>query len=137
MKDELTAIATQHKLTYGDNLSPILANFQNMPRNLCLDTNQPQFSTAVIYSSARIVLHAYPCSFGNPGWPEGKSVPFLVPVHRPGKCSVYVCGRADEEKDDEEEGVKVKKSGLLKVCISREQYRMIILVSLQEMSIPF
>lgn len=33
--DKLTAIATQHKLTYGLNLSPTRAALQNVPSGLC------------------------------------------------------------------------------------------------------
>lgn len=48
---------------------------------------------------------------------ERASVPILVPVHYTRYQGVDVCGCADEEEDDEEEGLEVEDC-CLRECIS-------------------
>lgn len=40
------------------------------------------------------------------------NVPFFIPVHGSGEQRVRICARADEEEDDEEEGLEVEERGL-------------------------
>jgi len=81
----------QHKLIYGDSLSPILAHFQNMPLNLL----------------ARSVVSIV-------RWLGGSKarLPFLVAVHDGWEYGVQVCRGADEEEDNQEQALEVEEGRL-------------------------
>lgn len=51
------------------------------------------------------------------GW--ARDVPVLVPVHYRGKHRVRVGARADEQEDDEEEGLEVEEGRLRPVSFAR------------------
>ncbi len=46
------------------------------------------------------------------GGGEEEGLPVLVPVHDAWEDVVGVCARADEQEDDEEEGLEVEEGGL-------------------------
>lgn len=76
----------QHKLTYGDNLSPIRANFQNIPKKLLV----------VNRSSAQLVANSR-------GVPREKLHVLVFPrVDHPRDSLTDVGACADEQEDDEE-----------------------------------
>jgi hypothetical protein len=93
---ELTAIATQHRLTYGLNRSPTLAARQNVLKGL--------FNT---------ISH---CSI----WSEtGRYSPSLVAVKPCRKDAVKICAGADEQQNHKEERLKLEDSehGGGRVCV--------------------
>lgn len=66
--------------------SPIRADIQKRPKNLCA------------------------CSAREPGQRRGNMVnaPFFVAVNQPGRDRAHVCASADEQEDDEKEGLEVE-----------------------------
>lgn len=50
---------------------------------------------------------------------EARDVPVLVPVHYRGEHGVRVGARADEQEDDEEEGLEVEEGRLRRVSFAR------------------
>lgn len=80
----------QHKLTYGDSLSPIRANFQNIPKKL------------LVVSQAASV-----------GEGEGGIHVLVFPrIDHPGDSLANVGTCADEQEDDEEQCVEMEEGGL-------------------------
>lgn len=92
---ELTAITTQHMLTYGLSRSPTRADFQNIPKIL----HQRTISLPVIF------LHPGCAS-------SGGRLPILVPVHDPRHYRVRIAARADYQENHEKQRLKVEKSRL-------------------------
>ena len=91
----LTAIITQHMLTYGLSLSPILAHFQKMPNIL----------TQIWVSPG---LRSENCE-------EDSNVPFTIPVHDFGESCMRISTCAYDEQEDKEQRLKVEDGGLLSV----------------------
>ena len=46
------------------------------------------------------------------GWESSHLIPVLIPVHNARGEVVDVCARADEQQEDEEEGLEVEEGGL-------------------------
>jgi len=91
----LTAMMMQHKLMYGDSLSPILAHFQKIPRRL-------QRSSV----SSRVDLVEW-----------RSSSPVLVAIEEGGDHRVHVGGGAYEEEDAKQEALEVEERRLLPVAL--------------------
>lgn len=82
----------QHRLIYGDNLSPILAHFQKMPQILhsVLDYSRLEMKTIALRSNS----------------------PILVAIENGREYRVYVCRGADEEEEHKQEALEIKEGGL-------------------------
>lgn len=76
---------------YGLNRSPTLANFQNMPMNLCPTASQPSLYNLSIHMDIWSVYIAFPSS------------PFFSVVQKRREYGVDICARADKEKNHKQE----------------------------------
>ena len=94
-KDYHTAMKTQHKLMYGLSLSPIRAHFQKMPMNL------PTLRVSSCFAPWQTTILR-----------DTAVLPVLIPIEYRREHLVDVGGRADQEKDDEEERLEVEEGGL-------------------------
>lgn len=85
----------QHRLTYGDSLSPMRANFQNIPKKLCVaGLVVSRVATAEEEEERRV------------------HVLVLPRIDHPRDSLADVGAGANQQKDDEEQSVEMEEGGL-------------------------
>lgn len=92
----LTAIRTQHILTYGLSRSPTRANFQNIPKRL------HRIRELLVISFPPLLRLDIEC------------LPILVPVHDPGHYRMSIRAGANKQEDHQEQRPKVEEGRLSK-----------------------
>lgn len=84
----------QHKLTYGDSLSPIRANFQNIPKKLLVVSQTNQINWLTPAEEGRIHILVFPR------------------IDHPGDSLADIGACADEQEDDEQQCIEVEEGRL-------------------------